>query len=95
MEELVIEMKVIAYGMAHHMAEALLQLQVFLAAIVAKLSFEGCSAIQTVIFFAVMFFHIRLSSGGLMYQTCSIACCNAALCLYLNTKGNIQAITSA
>jgi hypothetical protein len=57
MEKLVIEMKIIAYGMVHHVAEAFLDLQVFLPAVMAVFTFECGAAIQTVIFVTVMLFH--------------------------------------
>lgn len=36
MEKLVVEMKIITYGMVHHVAKAFLYLQVFLPAVMAK-----------------------------------------------------------
>jgi hypothetical protein len=35
MKKLVVEVKIVAYGMGHHVAEAFLYLQVFLPAVVA------------------------------------------------------------
>ena len=58
MKKLVVEMKIIAYGMVHHVAKAFLHLQVFLPAVMAKFTFEDGAAIKAVIFFAVMFFHV-------------------------------------
>ena len=57
MEKLMVEMKVIADGMVHHVAKAFLYLQVFLAAVMAKFTFQNSAAVKAVIFFAVMFFH--------------------------------------
>lgn len=59
MKKLVIEMKVIAYGMVHHVAKAFFYLQIFLPAVVAKFTFEDGAAIKAVIFFAVMLFHVK------------------------------------
>ena len=45
MKKLVVEMKIIADGMIHHVAKAFLHLQVFLPAIVTKLPFEDGPAV--------------------------------------------------
>ena len=50
-------MEIIAYGMVHHVAKAFLHLQVFLPAVMAKLTFEDGAAVQAIIFFTVMLFH--------------------------------------
>lgn len=50
-------MKVIANSVVHHMAKALMQLEVFLAAVMTIMTLEYSPAIQAVIFFTVMFFH--------------------------------------
>ena len=72
MEELMVKMEIIANRMVHHMAKAFLYLQVFLPAIRAKLKFDICPAIQTVMFFPVIFFHFSLFS--IIYLLDSIGC---------------------
>ena len=57
MKKLMVEMKVIADGMVHHVAEAFLYFKVFLSAVMAVFPFEGGAAVQTVVFVPVMFFH--------------------------------------
>jgi hypothetical protein len=57
MKKLVVEMKIIADGMVHHVAKAFLYFKVFLAAVMAIFPFKGGAAIQTVIFVPVMLFH--------------------------------------
>ncbi len=57
MKKLVIEMKIVAYGMIHHVAKAFPDLQVFLAANMAKPALQLCAAVQAIIFCAVMLFH--------------------------------------
>jgi len=58
MKKLVVEVKIIAYGVVHHVAKAFFDLQVLLPANMTKLSLQGGPAIQAVIFFAVMFLHL-------------------------------------
>ena len=57
MKKLVVEMKVIAYGMVHHMTKAFSYLQVFLSAVMTIMTFQNSSAIKTIIFYTVMFLH--------------------------------------
>ena len=57
MKKLVIEMKVIADGMVHHVAKAFFDLQVFLSAFMAVMAFQYGSAVKAVVLFAVMFLH--------------------------------------
>jgi len=57
MKKLVIEVKVIADGMVHHVTKAFVQFQVFLAAVMAIVSLNDGAAVQTIIFVAVMLFH--------------------------------------
>jgi len=57
MKKLVIKVKVVADGMVHHMTEAFMEFQVFLAAVMAIMSLNDGAAIQTIIFVAVMLFH--------------------------------------
>lgn len=57
MKKLVVEMKIIAYRVIHHVAKALLHLQVFLPAIVAKLTLQNGSTIKAVVFSPIVFFH--------------------------------------
>jgi hypothetical protein len=57
MKKLVVEMKIIAYGVVHHMAKAFFYLQVFLAAIMTELSFKCSAAVEAIIFMSVMLFH--------------------------------------
>src|SRR3569623_1934730 len=90
MKKLVIKVKIVADGMVHHVTKTFMQFQVFLAAIMAIMTFQYSSAIQTIIFFAIMFFHDLTP-----YQICCVACFNDAVCLYLNTKGKTTAITNA
>ena len=59
MKKLVVEMKIIAYSMVHHMPKAFLHLQVFLPAVMAKFTFKDGAAVQAIIFFTVMFFHVK------------------------------------
>jgi hypothetical protein len=62
MKKLVIEMKIITDGMVHHVPEAFLNFEVFLAAIVAIFPFEGGAAVKAIIFVPVMFFHFLMAS---------------------------------
>jgi len=45
MKELVVEMKIIADGVIHHVTEVLPDLQIFLAAIMTKFTFQDCAAV--------------------------------------------------
>lgn len=57
MEEFMIEMEIITYGMVHHMAKAFFYLKVFLPAYMAKLTLQSSTAVKAVVFFTVMFLH--------------------------------------
>ena len=58
MKKLVVEMEIIADGMVHHMPEAFLDLQVLLSANMAVFTLQDRSAVQAIIFFPVVFFHL-------------------------------------
>ncbi len=83
-------MKIVADGMIHHVTKAFMEFKIFLAAVMAIMALNDGAAIQTIIFVAVVLFHDLIS-----YQICFVACFNAEVCLYRNTKGKITAITSA
>jgi hypothetical protein len=57
MEKLVVEMKIIADGVVHHVAETFLYLQVWLAAVMAIFTFKRSAAVEAIVFAPVMFFH--------------------------------------
>jgi len=57
MKKLVVEVKIIAYGMVHHVPEAFLYFKVWLPAVVAIFPFQDSTAVQAVIFVPVVFFH--------------------------------------
>jgi len=58
MKKLFVEVKVIANGMHHQMAEVFLQLQVFLAAIITEMTREGIATVKAIAFGTVMLFHL-------------------------------------
>jgi hypothetical protein len=60
MKKLVVEVKIIAYGMVKHVAKAFLHLQVFLPAFMAKVSLQIGSAVKAIGFVPVMLFHSTL-----------------------------------
>jgi len=66
-KKLVVEMKIIADGVIHHVAKTFLHLQVFLPAIVAKLTLQNGSAIKAIVFFPIMFLHM-LNSRKLCHE---------------------------
>ena len=57
MKKLIVEVEIIAYGMAHHVAKAFFYFQVFLAALITEFALQYSSAVKAIVLFTVMFFH--------------------------------------
>ena len=86
MKKLLVEMKIIADRVVHHMPEAFFDLQVFLSANMAERPLQGGAAVQAISFFSVMFFHslvltrfviligAQIFSSGMLYFVCQSWC---------------------
>ena len=59
MEKLMVEMKIIADRMVHHVAKAFFNFQVFLSAVMTKMTLQNSSAIKAIVVMSVMLFHNR------------------------------------
>lgn len=54
-------MKIIANGMVHHMAEAFMELQIFLPAVMTIVTLKYGSAIKAILLKPIMLFHVDIT----------------------------------
>ena len=57
MKKLIVEVEIIADGMAHHVAKAFFHFQVLLAAVVTEFALQYTPTVKAIVLFTVMFFH--------------------------------------